>query len=325
MSFQTRNTRSLIAVAIWFGGLIVFAILGFWNISISEKDAENRLISDASRIAGEISSYLALPQWDFDSHSANAVLAGAFDDERIYAVKISKKNRMLAGKRRNYLWEPVTWDDEITEYSVQGMNPVKIDGQSAGSVEVWMSPRMQKEENIILLQREIWRMIICSFIWTLVLFLVLWQWRDLRRFHIFLANGGKNSQEIMHTLNQVKSFEKQEKTGNLAESSENNNSSRQITALLFRHSFCKAPELMSRLYSEENFSALCQLGKIIENSAKCLGFNKLEETAKKMQEALKDPLCETRALPVELCVTELEEVLDKLKSQQFFSEKNQEC
>lgn len=321
MERLSRGSRRIIALAIWAAGLLMFILLGWWSLNSGSKDSENRLIGEAARAAGEISALLSLAQWELDEHTAGAAIRGALEDERIYAVKITQHNKMLAGQRRNYLWEPVPWDDEITEYSVQGMNPIKINGEAIGRVEVWLSPRLTHEENSLLAWREFWRMLLIVIFWTAALLLLFWEWGDFRRLKKFISRHEEQpeKEKIILGLGNHKT----EDVGEQAERGPvNPDEGRRyqrkhpdawlVTAGMFKQTFAKAPTLMSRLYSEGELAGLCHLGRMLEQAAPCVGAVKLEEAARDMQQCLNDPECKALALPVDQCVSALEEVLDAL-------------
>lgn len=85
-----------------------------------------------------------------------------------------------------------------------------------------------------------------------------------------------------------------------------------MTAALFRQTFAHAPMLMMRLYAEDELEGLCHLGRMLLAAAPCLGAVRLEDSAREMLSALEDPGCEERALAVETCAADLEEVLQAL-------------
>jgi hypothetical protein len=85
-----------------------------------------------------------------------------------------------------------------------------------------------------------------------------------------------------------------------------------MTAALFRQTFAHAPMLMMRLYAEDELEGLCHLGRMLLAAAPCLGAVRLEDSAREMLDALEDPGCEARALAVETCAADLEEVLQAL-------------
>lgn len=294
---------------------MIAAGMAWWNIDSGRKDSENRLISEAARAAGEISHLLALPTIEIDERTARATSQGAMEDERLYAVKITSGKEMLYGQRRNYMWEPVPWDDEIAEASIQGMNPIRIDGQNVGRVEVWLSQRVSMEENSLLARREIWRFVIFAIIWTAAF--VFWGWNDARKIGTGLRSPaerrkaekiilGSNREEVTEKIlpivdaNYGRKYQCQ------------NDNAWLVTAGMFRQTFTRAPELLSRLYAEGETAGICHLGRMLEQAAPCVGAMALEKAAKEMQAALNDPECKAKALPVEKCVAALEDVLDAL-------------
>lgn len=86
-----------------------------------------------------------------------------------------------------------------------------------------------------------------------------------------------------------------------------------VTAGLFRHSFARAPGLMSRMYEEGDSASLCRLGDLLEKAAPCLGAERLTAAARDMLVALHGPDGLRRTLAVEECILALDEVLDALR------------
>ena len=66
-------------------------------------------------------------------------------------------------------------------------------------------------------------------------------------------------------------------------------------------------------YAEDELEGLCHLGRMLLAAAPCLGAVRLEDSAREMLDALEDPGCEARALAVETCAADLEEVLQALR------------
>lgn len=342
-------SRRLFAITIWAIGLAIFALLGWWNVVSEEREAENRLVGEATRAAGELARLLTLSQWEIDKFTANAVIEGVMEDERIYAVKISLNDHMLNGQRRNYLWEPIAWDEEIPEHSIQGMNPIKMGGEIIGAVEVWLSPRLMREENSLLAWREVWRMAIITLIWTVVLILVLWQWGDLVKIKNLIKPAAENEvlkdeeEPIILGLSQNiddKPSNVQTKISSQIEPDNNiiytpvdqrvgrdyqkkHPETWKIVTGLFRQTFSSAPELMSRLYSDGEYPGLCHLGRNLELAAPCIGAGALQEKSRLMQNALNNPENVGTALAVEQCVSALEEVLDALNDNSLCRVKSQ--
>lgn len=91
------------------------------------------------RTAAQLAALLSLPAWELDELTARTIVMAAMEDDSIYAVKVQTKRGMLEGQRRNYQWEPVPWDDEIAENTVQGMNPAqdgRPDRRLGGSISL---------------------------------------------------------------------------------------------------------------------------------------------------------------------------------------------
>ena len=333
----SRARRRGAALLIWGAGIALLFLLGLWNLESSRRDAENRLIGEAGRTAAQLATLLAIPAWELDEITARTIVMSAMEDERLYAVKVETRQGVLEGQRRNYLWEPVPWDDEISEDSVQGMNPLKVEGQNVGTVEVWLSPRLMEEEEVQLVARERWRFGLGAALWTLALLLLLWLWGDLaalrRRVRAFgspAARGadGKDKPEpvvlgLAPKAPEAAETAGPEEAGDVPRPPVDRELGRRfqrkhpdawrVTAALFRQTFARAPGLMQRLYAEGETAGLCHLGHMLEQAAPCLGAERLTEAAGRMQAALNDPDCETRALPVEECARALEEVLAALE------------
>lgn len=316
--------RRWIAVAIWFLGLSVTALLGLWNLANSQREADSRLIGEAARAAGELSGLLALSEWAIDEQAARAAVSGAMEDERIYAVKITLDQRTLEGQRRNYLWEPIPWDDEITENSVQGMNPIIIDGQNIGRVEVWISTRGVKEEYALLARREALRWSLTAVLWTAALFLLLWYWGDARRLiHRFrqeLSASDSPEKVVLGLSPRIQQETEKEAPpvcaidGTAARAYlRQNTEAWLVTAGLFRQAFARGPMLINRLYAEGDTAGLCHLAKILVIAAPCIGATRLKTAAENMRNAFNDPDCNIRAMAVEECSRALEEVLGTTK------------
>ncbi|MGE9984492.1 hypothetical protein [Desulfovibrio sp. SGI.169] len=333
MPYITHGTRRWLALTVWAAGLLLFLLLGLWNLNGSRRDAENRLISEAGHLASQLAALLSLPAWELDELTARTIVMAVMEDDRIYAVKVQTRQGMLEGQRRNYQWEPVPWDDEIAENTVQGMNPLKMEGRTIGSVEVYLSPRLSAEEQGMVARREGWRFALAALFCTGALLLLLWHWGDMARLRRLLASktdaalAGDNDSapdRIVLGLSApaTDGAEAPAAEARPAASPVNPSLGRNfqckhanawgITAGLFRQSFAHAPELLSRLYADGEVAGLCHLGRMLELAAPCLGAVGLEEAARHMQAALNDPQCETAALAVEACARALEDVLAAL-------------
>lgn len=331
----SRAGRRWVALCLWGAGLALFFVLGLWNLESSRRDAENRLIGEAGRMAAQLATLLSLPAWELDEITARTIVMGAMEDERLYAIKVETRQGMLEGQRRNYLWEPVPWDDELAENCVQGMNPLRMEGQTVGSVEVWLSPRLNGEEEAQLVERERWRFGLGAGLWTLALLLALWLWGDLGALRRRLGRLGAApeaeatapaSEPVV--LGLAPRAPEEAPAGPKAPAvtalpavdaargrrfQRRNPDAWRVTAGMFRQTFARAPQLMNRLFADGETAGLCHLGRMLEQAAPCLGAERLTAAARKMQAALNDPECETRALPVEECARALEEVLAALE------------
>lgn len=178
--------RRRLALAVWGAALLLFLLLGVWNVNEDRQEAENRLGSEAGRTAAQLAALLSLPAWELDELTARTIVMAAMTDESIYAIKVQTPRGMLEGQRRNYQWEPIPWDDEIAENSVQGMNPLKMEGRPVGSVEVYLSPRITDEDLAQKARREVARFCLSALFSTMVLLTLLWHWGDLARLKALL-------------------------------------------------------------------------------------------------------------------------------------------
>lgn len=325
MARANNSTRYWCAITIWAVGVALLFALSCWALASFRHDAENRLINEAGRTAAQIASLLALPGEHLNESNAKAVAMAAMEDENLYAVKIENRNGFLAGQRRNYLWEPINWDDEIAENCVQGINPIRVGGRTEGMVEVWLSPRLNAEEATLLEKRELWRFLLIFLVWTAALALLFWHWGEFRRWHkAWLERGpehhGDNAEGVIQGLTKATVPENADgipliNDGAGREFQSKNPDSWLVTAGMFRQTFGRGPNLISRLYAEGEIAGLCHLGRVLEQAAPCIGAAPLAEAAAGMQAALNDPDCATRALAVEDCSRILEQTLAALGGQ----------
>lgn len=342
MTRISRSTRRLIAFLIWGAGIILFVALAMWNLASSRKDAENHLISEAGRAAAQIAGLLSVSGAKVDQEAIRIIARAAMDDERLYAIRIQMKDGFAEGLRRNYLWEPIPWDDELSENCVQGMNPIRHGAKIEGRVEVWLSPRLSVEEDSLLEARERLRFAITAGLWTVALFLLLWHWGGLRHFRNILSRApaftghvkGETAEKIVLGLgdHETKKKASADKKQDIApryvdmrlgrEFQKSNPNAWLVTAGMFRQTFSRAPALIGRLYAEGELAALCHLGRMLEQAAPCIGAVPLVRAAHAMQLAINDPECKTRALPVENCAKILEETLAALGGKGLISSPN---
>lgn len=327
----SRSFRCWCAVGIWGAGLALFICLAWWNMAVFKADSENRLIADAGRIAAQLAGLAAVAESGLEASTARALVSAAMEDERVYAVKVDNRKKLIAGERRDYMWEPVSWDEEIAENCVQGTNPIRKAGQIAGQVDVWLSPRINAEEESLLFKREIARLGITALIWTGVLCLLLWIWGDYKRFaRLFerassVSKENENSAErlVLGLARQDCSLSPDRQVASKQEVrlvdpeaarsyQRKHPASWYVTAGLFRQTFARAPHLLNRLYSDGQTAGLCHLGHMLEMAAPCIGAMPLKEAAREMQAALNDPTGESRAIRVENCARILERTLSAL-------------
>lgn len=307
--------------------MLLFLSLGLWNFTVCSRDSENRLVAEAGHVAAQIAGLAAMPGVELDDMTANALVAAAMEDERVYAVKVETNDGLMEGQRRNYLWEPIPWDNEITENCVQGMNPINSGGSARGKVEVWLSPRLNAEDEALLARRELTRLGLSCALWTLAFVFFIWMTGDFRRLKKLLNQRQREAEENRQAENIIMDMQgaeqKNEETvqveqlpavdAALGRSHQRKDSGAWfVTAGMFRQTFARAPVLISRLFAAGETAGLCHLGRILEQAAPCIGAVRLQKAAREMQKALNNPDCESRAAPVEECVKALEEVLDAL-------------
>lgn len=317
------SRKRFAAFLLWATGIAIFLLFAAWNIRDFEMDAENRLIAEAGRSAAQLAALLNMPDYPLDSRSASSIIEGALEDDHVYAVRVDNKNGFLAGQRRNYMWEPVPWDEEIAENCVQGINTLRIDGENAGTVSVWLSTRIYQEEKSLLMRREMRHFFWFFGLWTLALLLTLLNWGDFRRLGRHLSRhkdeSGK-SENINHMFQPVMRDPLAEKplfnSENGLRHLRKNPASFRVVAGMFRQTFSRAPGLITQLYARGEIAGLCHLGRMLELAAPCIGADKLAQAARKMQAALNDPSCERCGAPVEECADILRETLAELNGRE---------
>ena len=134
--------------------MLLTAGQGLWAIWQYRADAEARLLSEAGRTAARVVGMLSMSGGTPDAAAALVAVDVAMDDDRVYGVRVQTAQGVQVGMRRNYQWEPVPWDDEITEETVQGMSQIKEEGRPVGSVEIYMSRRLTNEECALTVRAE---------------------------------------------------------------------------------------------------------------------------------------------------------------------------
>ena len=349
--------RRRLALIVWAAALLLFLLMGVWNVNEDRQEAENRLGSDAGRMAAQLAALLSLPAWELDELAARTIVMAAMADESIYAIKVQTTKGMLEGQRRNYQWEPVPWDDEIPENSVQGMNPLKMEGRPVGSVEVYLSPRITAEDLAQKARREVARFCLSAAFCSLVLLLLLWHWGDLARVRLLLferaplrvGGAGKSGAAVpADAVTPVADVAKVSAPAEAvsaspvaeavpAEAQQSDDVAAgavisaelgraflrrrpeawRITAALFDRTFAHAPGLLLRLYTADDAENLCRLGRILEKAAPCVGAERLASAAHAMQWAVNDTDAASAAQAVEECVLALREVLEALEGLQL--------
>ncbi len=343
ISLTSPAVRRGVALAVWLAMLLLFLLLGIWNIHEDRQEAENNLSSEAGHMAAQLANLLSLPAWELDELTARTIVLAAMEDQSIYAIKVQGPHGMLEGQRRNYQWEPVPWDDEIMEHSVQGMNPLKLEGHPVGTVEVYLSPRLINEDLAQKAHREVIRFSLCALGCTMVLLTLLWTWGDLALlWHLLqkhllktemVANTDADNEDIDATVPAANApvvstprepafpatHLREDVAAGAIISADLGRAfllrrpdAWRITAGLFGQTFAHAPYLLARLYETDDAVSLCRLGYILERAAPCVGAERLCAAAHAMQAALNDAECTTVALTVEECAITLQEVLDAL-------------
>ena len=179
--FLTRYRR-WVALACWLLAILLFLAQAAWNIMAERDAAQNRLQNEAGRVASRFTHLLGL-HGELTAVSTDALVTGLMEDQRLYAVTVQVGDSLFSGQRRNEHWEAVPWDGEITENTVQGMSPLRREGQPVGTVEVYLARRLVQEGSDKVMQRETWRFIINTLLLSVFLAALYWHWGDLRRLH----------------------------------------------------------------------------------------------------------------------------------------------
>lgn len=345
---ERRKWRRLAAIGIWGLGGALLALQVVWGVSVVRRDVESRLISEAGRAAAQVAGLLSLPAWEMDEPGVRTVILSVMEDARIYGIMVQTRQGFFDGMRRNYQWEPVPWDDEITEHAVQGMSQLSMEGQLIGKVEVYLSRREAAAEIRAGRNRELWQGAIWLVYLTAALLCLFWHWGDLAHARRWLTArwrqlrgteaaatddaAAPRTPPIRLGLSPVEGEAAAAKGGSPAAPEEDgpviisadlgrsyqrsHPESWRVTAGLFRQTFERGPRVLTRLYEENELAGLCRLGQTLEKAAPCLGAERLSETARAMQTALNDPQCEMQATAVENCSVALREVLTALGAPQ---------
>lgn len=321
--FLTRYRR-WVALACWLLAVLLFLAQAAWNIVAERDAAQNRLQNEAGRVASRFTHLLGL-QGELSAVSTDALVTGLMEDQRLYAVTVQVGDSLFSGQRRNAHWEAVPWDGEITEDTVQGMSPLRREGQPVGTVEVYLARRLVREGSDKVMQRETWRFLSNALLLSVFLLALYWHWGDLERLHFLglrlfrkrgdqeaAKAGGRDWRPVSGEDVAVPEDVLPVDAIRGRHFQQGNPASWHMTAALFRQTFAHAPMLMMRLYAEDELEGLCHLGRMLLAAAPCLGAVRLEDSARGMLRALEDPGCEARALAVERCAVDLEEVLQAL-------------
>ena len=172
--FLTRYRR-WVALACWLLAILLFLAQAAWNIMAERDAAQNRLQNEAGRVASRFTHLLGL-HGELTAVSTDALVTGLMEDQRLYAVTVQVGDSLFSGQRRNAHWEAVPWDGEITENTVQGMSPLRREGQPVGTVEVYLARRLVQEGSDKVMQRETWRFIINTLLLSVFLAALYWHW-----------------------------------------------------------------------------------------------------------------------------------------------------
>lgn len=327
MSGEKSSLSRILPLCLWVTGVILCIVLGVWNYKAQQSHANTVLMTTAVEIADSLASLLGHPDYEFDERSAKAVIMAAMVNEDVASVRISKQNRHLSGSLRQEGAPPRDWDgvSEPAGDNIQGVGHVTRQGNVVGSVEINMSQFKVNAEIAMVRNREFVRFFFFFLFLTIPVLGWYWHTGDLT----WLANNANG-----YARNRRSSKRKQRSTENiLLELTKRLDSDgnwtddsplsanaqapemaicRQVTGTFFAIHFAHAPALMNRLYAESTPAAidgLCHLGRLLELAAACLGAPDLELTARDMQFALNNPICETPALAVDNCARALDDVL----------------
>lgn len=351
---ERKKWRRLWALGIWGAGVLLLALQLSWGLAAIRREVESRLISEAGRAAAQVAGLLSLPAWERDELAVRTVIMSIMEDERVYGIMVQTRQGFFDGMRRNYQWEPVPWDDEITEHAVQGMSQLSMEGEFIGKVEVYLSRRDAAAEIAAGRAREIRQAVLWLVYLTAALLCLFWYWGELGHWRRLLRaqwqrlrRGGEDAageeasssvgpaapspirlglspagrKEAPHDA--AAEAATPEEVGPVIISPElgrgyqrSHPESWRITAGLFRQTFDRGPQVLTRLYEASEPAALCHLGRMLERAAPCLGAERLAEAARAMQTALNDPQCETQATAVENCSAALRDVLTALSAPQ---------
>lgn len=349
---ERRKWRRLAALGIWGAGVALLALQVVWGVSAVRRDVESRLISEAGRAAAQVAGLLSQPAWEMDELAVRTVIMSVMEDARIYGIMVQTRQGFFDGMRRNYQWEPVPWDDEITEHAVQGMSQLSMEGQFIGKVEVYLSRREAVAEIRAGRARELWKGALWLVYLTAALLCLYWYWGDIAharrwayaRWQTLRGGEAATADDGLAAAPRTPPIRlglspMDDKEGTSAEGGgaaavpveegpvvispdlgrsyqRTHPESWRVTAGLFRQTFERGPRVLTRLYEENELAGLCRLGQTLEKAAPCLGAERLSETARAMQTALNDPQCETQATAVENCSLALREVLTALGTPQ---------
>ena len=346
---ERRKMRRLSALGVWAAGFVLVVLQLVLSTASIRHEVEGRLIGDAGHAAALAAGLLALPAWDGDEPGMHTVVMSLMEDERIYGIMVQTRQGFFDGIRRNHLWEPVPWDDEITEHAVQGMSQLSMEGQVIGKVEVYLSRRSAEAEvaqgvRHVRLQACLWLVYLSG-----ALLLLLWYWGDTQRLYVWLAACWQRLRDrrreaapgpapnLRRYASLVRRFAdsaqtlagrpavavppQEERPPAIDEARgrahlQAHPDAWLVTAGLFRQTFERGPLVLTRLFEDNELTGLRHLGRMLEKAAPCLGADRLGAAARDMGEALRDSGSAARAMSVERCAVALREVLEALGSRQ---------
>jgi HPt (histidine-containing phosphotransfer) domain-containing protein len=160
--------------------LVVLVISSAWEMHSLRHDGESRLQQDAASLAKRAGLHLAGATWHMDAPAARNFIFVEMEDLRLTAMLIHDREGLLAGMRRNGLWEPVPWDDLTPENSVEAAVPIMMEDVPVGSVIIYLSRRALEEELSAKARRELARVSALAVIPCTALALLLWQFATHR-------------------------------------------------------------------------------------------------------------------------------------------------
>lgn len=297
----------LIASGFWLIGCLVCALLARWNLEEVRRDAQARLLAEAARSASQLAGLVVREERIQVEADLAAAADALMEDDLACAVRLQTTRGLDRGLRRDYLWEPVPWDGDVSENCVQGMALLTGDDRTLGSVTVWLSDRLLAEEDSATVRRE-WFRFGCFFVlWTLAFLTAAWGVASLGR-NVEIHEDKKHVGEgwPRPAISSTPTVDAQEARNYQQAHPE----AWQVTAGMFRQTFARGPALLRNLYDRGQISELCHLGDLLQQAAPLVGAGRLAQAARMMQGEFMAG--QGRRATVENCAHCLEEVLATL-------------